>query len=146
MGTRGSIALCPPLLATSRVFETLGGQAAKAPNPLLQGLGAAQGLSLSLSFSERRLQSRLTTASDGEAQALTDRWNQLLAPFREERAHAALLKQFPKPFLDSLRGVAVQPRGNGVDVNVQFPESAFEQLFHTVALYSGLEAASSTPR
>ncbi len=131
------------LVATRRIFETLGGQSDKNPNPILQGLGAAQGLSLSLSFGERRLQGRLTTASYGEAQALTDRWNHLLIPFRDGRAHPMLLKQFPKPLLDSLRGAAVQPRENGVDINVQFPESAFEQVFHTIALYSGLETAGS---
>lgn len=129
------------LVATRRLFETMGGQSDKNPNPLLQGLGAAQGLSLSLSFTERRIQGRLTTASEGEAQALTDRWNHLLEPFRDDRAHPMLAKQFPKPFIDSLRGAAVQPRETGVDINVQFPEAAFEQVFHTVALYSGLEAS-----
>jgi hypothetical protein len=129
------------LVATRRIFETMGGQSAEHPHPLLQGLGAAERLTASLSFTDRRLEARLSTTSEGDAQALTDRWNQLLAPFRDVRGKSVLGKHLPQPFIEAVSSVSVQPREKGVDVKVQFPAAAFEQVFHMVALYSGLEAS-----
>jgi hypothetical protein len=104
-------------------------------------LGAAERLTASLSFTDRRLEARLSTTSEGDAQALTDRWNQLLAPFRDVRGKSVLGKHLPQPFIEAVSSVSVQPREKGVDVKVQFPAAAFEQVFHMVALYSGLEAS-----
>jgi hypothetical protein len=131
------------LVATRRVFETLGGQAGKYPHPILQGLGQAQRLSATLSLTERRVDAVVGLQNPSDAQALSDRWNGLLKPFHDERSKASLAQHLPKPLLESLSQTSVHGKESQVDIKLQLPPSAFEQLFHTAAVLSGLESMPS---